>query len=64
MTNILYVAKTAFDAKAHKMFHPVVVEAINNNGIFSEDFSDLLSLTNLGPINADGSNRWALDFVG
>lgn len=63
MSNSLYIDNTQQDFASSQMFHPVVVAAIKNNGVFDDDFSDLFSLTNLGPINDDGSNCWVLDMA-
>jgi len=54
--NALYVNNTLSDVTD---FHSVIVEAINNNGQFDDDFTDIFTLVKCPP----GSTcQWALYF--
>lgn len=54
--NALYVNNTLSDVTD---FHSVIVEAINNNGQFDDDFADIFTLVKCPP----GSTcQWALYF--
>ena len=56
MSNILYVNNTTVDVRD---FNSIIVEAINNDGQFDDDFADIFTLVKC----PDGSTcQWALYF--